>query len=105
MLINIIEQTSIGLAAVSADHFYSLRSGDAQSQNIFVEVRHAVLEFGARSASLCRSSLPTAVSASEAWYTIDGKFPIGDAWDALAGIYKTKDGGFVRIHTNFPQYV
>ena len=26
-------------------------------------------------------------------------------WDELAGIYRTRDHSFVRIHTNFPQYV
>ena len=25
----------------------------------------------------------------------------GPAWDAIAGIYKTGDGRFVRLHTNF----
>lgn len=40
-------------------------------------------------------------SESEQWTTLDGK-PAGDIWDALAGVYETKDG-HVRIHTNFPQ--
>jgi hypothetical protein len=40
---------------------------------------------------------------SEAWYTINDSLPIGEAWDNIAGLYQTKDNGWVRIHTNFPQ--
>lgn len=36
-------QTSIGLAALSAAHFHSLRTGE--TQNVSVDARHAVLEF------------------------------------------------------------
>ena len=46
-------------------------------------MRHAVVE--------CRS---------ERYLRVDGK-PPGPAWDAIAGIYKTGDGRFVRLHTNF----
>jgi len=38
-------------------------------------------------------------------YALDGKLPEGSVWDSIAGVYKTKDNSFVRIHTNFPQCV
>ena len=41
---------------------------------------------------------------SERYYTVDGKIPVGKAFDELSDIFKTKDG-YVRLHTNFPQYV
>lgn len=47
----------------------------------------------------------TSYSESEGYYLIDDKQPPGDLWDDLAGTYKTKDNNYVRIHTNFPQYV
>src|SRR5947208_10947555 len=46
-------------------------------------MRHAVVE--------CRS---------ERYLRVDGK-PPPPAWDAIAGIYKTRDQRFVRLHTNF----
>ena len=48
-------------------------------------MRHAVVE--------CRS---------ERYLRVDGK-PPPPAWDAIAGVYKTRDG-FVRLHTNFPHH-
>ena len=41
---------------------------------------------------------------SERYYTVDGKLPGGKIFDELSDIFKTKDG-YVRLHTNFPQYV
>ena len=49
-------------------------------------MRHAVVE--------CRS---------ERYLRVDGK-PPPPAWDAIAGIYKTRDQRFVRLHTNFPHH-
>ena len=46
-------------------------------------MRHAVVE--------CRS---------ERYLRVDGK-PPPPTWDAFAGVYKTRDGRFVRLHTNF----
>src|SRR5471030_728675 len=46
-------------------------------------MRHAVVE--------CRS---------ERYLRVGGK-PPGPAWDVIAGIYKTRDQRFVRLHTNF----
>ena len=41
---------------------------------------------------------------SELWYTVDGRLlGSGNLFDNLAGVYRTKDNNYVRIHTNFPQ--
>src|SRR5712675_49608 len=74
-------QTSIAAAGLAAAHVWKLRSG--QSQHVVVDMRHAVVE--------CRS---------ERYLRVDGK-PPPPAWDAIAGIYKTRDQRFVRLHTNF----
>jgi crotonobetainyl-CoA:carnitine CoA-transferase CaiB-like acyl-CoA transferase len=74
-------QASIAAAAMAAASIWQLRSG--QVQDITVDMRHAVVE--------CRS---------ERYLRVDGK-PPGPAWDAIAGVYKTGDGRFVRLHTNF----
>src|SRR5487761_2005068 len=77
-------QAGIAAAGLAAAHLWKLRSG--QSQNIAVDMRHAVVE--------CRS---------ERYLRLDGK-PPPPAWDAIAGIYKTRDRRFVRLHTNFPHH-
>src|ERR1700730_14395047 len=77
-------QVSIAAAGLAAANVWQLRSG--QSQDVAVDMRHAVVE--------CRS---------ERYLRVDGK-PPGPAWDAIAGIYKTGDGRFVRLHTNFPHH-
>ena len=74
-------QASIAAAALAASQIWQLRSG--QSQGVAVDMRHAVVE--------CRS---------ERYLRVDGK-PPGPAWDVIAGIYKTRDQRFVRLHTNF----
>jgi crotonobetainyl-CoA:carnitine CoA-transferase CaiB-like acyl-CoA transferase len=74
-------QASIAATGLAAARIWQLRSG--QSQNVAVDMRHAVVE--------CRS---------ERYLRVDGKgSPM--AWDAIAGIYKTRDRRFVRLHTNF----
>jgi crotonobetainyl-CoA:carnitine CoA-transferase CaiB-like acyl-CoA transferase len=77
-------QASIAAAALAAAQIWKLRSG--QSQDVAVDMRHAVVE--------CRS---------ERYLRVDGK-PPPPAWDAIAGIYKTRDQRFVRLHTNFPHH-
>src|SRR5713226_7182362 len=74
-------QASIAAAGLAAAQIWKLRSG--QSQDVAVDIRHAVVE--------CRS---------ERYLHVDGK-PPPPAWDAIAGIYKTRDQRFVRLHTNF----
>src|SRR6266702_4038281 len=74
-------QASIAAAGLAAAEIWKSRSG--QSQDVAVDMRHALVE--------CRS---------ERYLRVDGK-PPPPAWDAIAGIYKTRDQRFVRLHTNF----
>ena len=74
-------QASIAAAGLAAAEIWKLRSG--QLQDVAVDMRHAVVE--------CRS---------ERYLRVDDK-PPPPAWDAIAGVYKTRDARFVRLHTNF----
>jgi crotonobetainyl-CoA:carnitine CoA-transferase CaiB-like acyl-CoA transferase len=74
-------QAGVAAAGLAAAQIWKLRSG--QSQDLAVDMTHAVVE--------CRS---------ERYLRVDGKRP-GSTWDAIAGIYKTRDRRFVRLHTNF----
>src|SRR6266576_882900 len=74
-------QASVAATGLAAAEIWKLRSG--QSQEVAVDMRHAVVE--------CRS---------ERYLRVDGK-PPPPAWDAIAGISKTRDGRGVRRHTNF----
>lgn len=78
-------QTAVGLSALSASYLHFLRSG--KQQEVYVDARHAVLDFH-----------------SEAWYTVDGEGLPKDVWDSIAGLYRTKNRSWVRIHTNFPHH-
>lgn len=77
-------QVSVAASGLAAAEIWKLRSGEAQ--DVSVDMRHAAVE--------CRS---------ERYLRVDGK-PPPPAWDAIAGVYKTGDGRFVRLHTNFPQH-
>jgi crotonobetainyl-CoA:carnitine CoA-transferase CaiB-like acyl-CoA transferase len=73
-------QVTIAAAGLAAAEIWKARSGEAQ--DVSVDLEHAVVE--------CRS---------ERYLRVDGK-PPPPAWDAIAGVYKVRDG-FVRLHTNF----
>jgi crotonobetainyl-CoA:carnitine CoA-transferase CaiB-like acyl-CoA transferase len=77
-------QTTIAAAALAAAEIWKMRSGE--TQDVSVDMRHAVAE--------CRS---------ERYLRVDDK-PPPPAWDAIAGVYRTGDGRFVRCHTNFPHH-
>jgi crotonobetainyl-CoA:carnitine CoA-transferase CaiB-like acyl-CoA transferase len=77
-------QASIAATGLAAAQIWKWRSG--QSQDVVVDMTHAVVE--------CRS---------ERYLRVDGK-PPPPAWDAIAGVYKTRDRRFVRLHTNFPHH-
>jgi crotonobetainyl-CoA:carnitine CoA-transferase CaiB-like acyl-CoA transferase len=77
-------QASIAATGLAAAQIWRLRGG--QGQDVAVDMRHAVVE--------CRS---------ERYLRVDGK-PPPPAWDAIAGIYRTRDARFVRLHTNFPHH-
>jgi crotonobetainyl-CoA:carnitine CoA-transferase CaiB-like acyl-CoA transferase len=74
-------QAGVAAAGLAAAQIWKLRSG--QSQDVAVDMTHAVVE--------CRS---------ERYLRVDGK-PPGSTWDAIAGIYRTGDQRYVRLHTNF----
>jgi crotonobetainyl-CoA:carnitine CoA-transferase CaiB-like acyl-CoA transferase len=77
-------QASIAASGLAAAEIWRLRSG--QAQEVSVDMRHAVVE--------CRS---------ERYLRVDGQ-PPPPAWDVIAGVYKTGDARFVRLHTNFPHH-
>lgn len=77
-------QVSIAAAGLAAAEIWRMRSGEAQ--RVTVDIRHAAVE--------CRS---------ERYLRVDDK-PPPPAWDAIAGVYRTGDGRFVRLHTNFPHH-
>jgi hypothetical protein len=77
-------QTSIAAAGLAAAEIWKLRSG--QDQKVAVDMRHAVVE--------CRS---------ERYLRVEDQAP-PPAWDAIAGVYKTRGQRFVRLHTNFPHH-
>jgi crotonobetainyl-CoA:carnitine CoA-transferase CaiB-like acyl-CoA transferase len=77
-------QASIAASALAAAEIWKLRSGEAQ--NVAVDLLHAVAE--------CRS---------ERYLRVDGKPPPA-AWDPTAGIYRTRDARYVRLHTNFKHH-
>jgi CoA-transferase family III len=76
-------QVSVAASGLAAAEIWKMRSGEAQ--DLTVDMRHAVIE--------CRS---------ERYLRVDNK-PPPPAWDAIAGVYKTRDG-FVRLHTNFSHH-
>jgi crotonobetainyl-CoA:carnitine CoA-transferase CaiB-like acyl-CoA transferase len=77
-------QVSIAASGLAAAEIWKMRRGEAQS--VSVDMRHAMVE--------CRS---------ERYLRVAGK-PPPPAWDAIAGVYRTGDGRFVRCHTNFPHH-
>src|SRR5512144_392124 len=77
-------QVSVAATAMAAAGIWKVRSGEAQ--DVAVDMRHAVIE--------CRS---------ERYLRVDGQ-PPPPAWDIIAGVYKTGDGRWVRLHTNFPHH-
>ncbi len=77
-------QASIAASGLAAAQIWKLRSG--QDQNVAVDTRHAIVE--------CRS---------ERYLRVDGK-PPGPIWDVIAGIHKTRDRRYVRLHTNFSHH-
>src|SRR4029450_594974 len=77
-------QVSIAASGLAAAEIWKQRTGEAQT--VSRDLRPAPVE--------CRS---------EPYLRVAGK-PPPPAWDAIAGIYKTGDGRFVRLHTNFPHH-
>ncbi len=76
-------QVTVAAAGLAAADIWKQRSGEGQ--DVSVDLEHTVVE--------CRS---------ERYLRVDGK-PPPPAWDAIAGVYKVRDG-FVRLHTNFKHH-
>ena len=72
--------------AASGIHGRRDRSGGGRAPTIAVDATHAVTEF-----------------ASERHLRVEGAAP-GDLFDPIMGAYRTRDGGHLRIHTNFPHH-
>jgi len=77
-------QASIAASGLAAAEIWKQRSG--QAQELAVDMVHAIVE--------CRS---------ERYLHLDGK-PPPPSWDPTAGVYRTRDRRFVRLHTNFPHH-
>jgi crotonobetainyl-CoA:carnitine CoA-transferase CaiB-like acyl-CoA transferase len=77
-------QVSIAAAGLAAAEVWRQRTGRAQT--VSVDMRHAAVEF-----------------RSERYMRLGGK-PPGRVWDKIAGVYRTGDGRYVRLHTNFPHH-
>jgi crotonobetainyl-CoA:carnitine CoA-transferase CaiB-like acyl-CoA transferase len=77
-------QATIAAAGLAAAEVHKRRGGPGQS--VSVDMRHAAIEF-----------------RSERYMAVDGK-PPGPSWDKIAGVYRTGDGRYVRLHTNFPHH-
>jgi crotonobetainyl-CoA:carnitine CoA-transferase CaiB-like acyl-CoA transferase len=77
-------QASIAAAGLAAAKLWQQRTG--RSQTVSVDMRHAATEF-----------------RSERHARIAGQ-PPASPWDKIAGVYRTGDGRWVRLHTNFPHH-
>lgn len=79
-----LAQSAIAASALAASEVDRVRN--RRDQAVSVDMRHALTEF-----------------RSERHYTLAGK-PPGPTWDPIAGLYRTGDGRWVRLHTNFPHH-
>jgi crotonobetainyl-CoA:carnitine CoA-transferase CaiB-like acyl-CoA transferase len=77
-------QVPIAASALAAAEIWKLRGGEAQG--VSVDMLHAVVE--------CRS---------ERYLRVDGK-PPPPTWDKTAGVYRTRDQRYLRLHTNFKHH-
>lgn len=77
-------QASIAAATLAAAELWRLRTQTVQQ--VSVDMRHAAAEF-----------------RSERYLRVDGQ-PAPELWDKIAGAYRCGDGGWVRLHTNFPHH-
>lgn len=77
-------QATIGASALAATVIDHLRTG--RQQSVAVDARHAAVEF-----------------RSERYMRVNAR-PPQDLWDKIAGLYRTGNGRWVRLHTNFPHH-
>ena len=74
-------QASIAVSGLAAAELWRARTGHGQT--VAVDMRHAAAEF-----------------RSERYLRVAGK-GLSSMWDSIAGVYRTRDGRHVRLHTNF----
>ncbi len=77
-------QATIGAVTMAVGEIHARRTLRPVAAS--VDMRHAALEFN-----------------SGAYLRVAGTEP-PDVWDAIAGAYRCGDGGWVRLHTNFPHH-
>jgi crotonobetainyl-CoA:carnitine CoA-transferase CaiB-like acyl-CoA transferase len=77
-------QASVAAAALAAGEVWRLRSG--RRQNVRVDMRDAAIEI-----------------RSERYLRVEGA-PPAEYHDRIHGVYRTGDGRWVRLHTNFPHH-
>ncbi len=79
-----LAQATIAAAALAAGELWRLRTG--RRQHVGVAMRDAAIEF-----------------RSEHYLRIDDA-PPRDHRDPIHGLYRCRDGRWVRVHTNFPHH-
>lgn len=78
-----VAQSTIAASALAAAEIWRSRTG--QAQVVSVDMRHAAAEF-----------------RSERYMRVPGFSE--RTWDTIAGLYRTGDKRYVRLHTNFPHH-
>ena len=78
-------QAAIGVAALAAAQLHALRNSSGQLAAVTVLARDAAAEFRSQDLAL-----------------LDGESAF--EWDDLAGVYKAKDGTWIRPHTNWTHH-
>lgn len=81
--VDAIAQATIAASALAAAEIWRARTGETQT--VAVDMRHAAAEF-----------------RSERYMRVPGFAE--RTWDTIAGLYRTGDGHWVRLHTNFPHH-
>jgi len=82
--VGVVAQATIGAAALAAASLWQQRTGAWQT--VTTDLAHAVTEF-----------------RSERYQRVNGQ-PAPELWNKIAGLYPCGDGGWVRLHTNFPHH-
>ncbi|KAA5607970.1 CoA transferase, partial [Rhodovastum atsumiense] len=82
--VGVAAQAAIAAAGLGAALLWQHRTG--RRQPVTVEMRATAAEF----------------RSERHFHCLDA--PIPDPWDAIAGLYRCGDGGWVRLHTNFPHH-
>ena len=77
-------QVTIAATGLAAAEIWRQRTG--RRQTVAVDMRHAAIEF-----------------RSERYMRVADK-PPGSPWDKIAGVYRTGEEKWVRLHTNFPHH-